>query len=139
MYRRPENSLLFISRLFHIPGIQAGIPGLQYDHFLLDSMHCLEIGVVPYYEGLTLKHLISKGFFGQTEAVEVAVSDSVACYWRRNAVRQEQPPVDLKGILSGKRAPLPEGQSSRSEGLAGLDRGLASMAGSCKLSGCGEW
>ena len=119
MYRRPENSLLFISRLFHIPGIQAGIPGLQYDHFLLDSMHCLEIGVVPYYDGLTLKHLISKGFFGQTEAVEVAVSDSVACYWRRDAVRQEQPPVDLQGILSGKGSPCLKAKAHEAKALLG--------------------
>ena len=122
IYRRPENSLLFISRLFHIPGIQAGIPGLQYDHFLLDSQHCLEIGVVPYSEGLTLQHLISKGFFGhpnEPDAVEVAVIDSGACYWQRNAVCQEQPQIDLKGIVSGKGSPCLKAKAHEAKALLG--------------------
>ena len=46
MYRRPKDGLNFISRLFQIPGIQPGVPGLALEHFLYDSMHVLDLGVL---------------------------------------------------------------------------------------------
>ena len=48
VYRRDRNLLLFINRLFKLEGVTPGIPGLKLDHFIFDSMHVLELGVLTY-------------------------------------------------------------------------------------------
>ena len=64
VYRLPHDGRLFIIRLFTIPGIQAGIPGLTIQHFLSDSMHLLELGVLLYLISAIVWELVQAGFFG---------------------------------------------------------------------------
>ena len=49
-YRRRKNGPMYISRLFEVPGIQPGVPGLKIDHVLFDSMHTVELGLLEYYK-----------------------------------------------------------------------------------------
>eukprot|EP00959_Pyramimonas_sp_CCMP1952_P229493 4798338-Pyramimonas_sp.AAC.1 len=44
-YQRHEHSVLFLNALLDLPH-QQGIRGLTSKHFLFDSMHCVELGIV---------------------------------------------------------------------------------------------
>ena len=86
MYRRPKDGLNFISRLFQIPGIQLGVPGLTLEHFLFDSMHVLELGVLLYLFSAILWGLLEAGFFGpyndgETDRLDEAMTQSAKRFY----------------------------------------------------------
>ena len=86
-YRRPRGGLNFISRLFTILHIQAGVPGLTIEHFLFDSMH----GVLLYLIGAILWWLLYSGFFGpwsegETEPLEEAMNRNLRLFYKSTCV-----------------------------------------------------
>ena len=48
-----------------VPGLWGGVFGLRYEHFLSDSMHYLELGVLLRFHATVLWFLILAGRFGE--------------------------------------------------------------------------
>eukprot|EP00959_Pyramimonas_sp_CCMP1952_P324576 6793774-Pyramimonas_sp.AAC.1 len=75
-------------RLFTIDGVNEGVPHLSVDHFIYDSMHVLELGILHYVMGLTMISLITAGFFGRWrdkdhDEVDAAMTDSMKAWHAR--------------------------------------------------------
>ena len=92
MYRRPPLGLNFICKLFTVPGIQLGVPGLTLKHFLHDSMHTLELGVLAYIFSKILWRLVEFGFFGhynpdETDAIDAAMSQQLKHHYESTGVK----------------------------------------------------
>lgn len=70
LYRKPRFfPYMFVCRLWMVPEVQRGVPGLKLDHILYDTMHLLELGVLAYLLSLALWSLVLAGFWGAwTEA-----------------------------------------------------------------------
>ena len=87
VYRRPQNSIMFVSRLFYVSGIQMGVPGLRIEHVLFDMMHCSDLGMLHYYHGAVIWCLTDAGFFGaftETDFQEVdAALHDLYTKWRK--------------------------------------------------------
>ncbi|CAK0866195.1 unnamed protein product, partial [Prorocentrum cordatum] len=108
VYRRPANSLLFINRLFHVPGIQPGIPGLTIDHFLFDSMHFADLGILHYYMGAVMWRLIDLGFFGEYspndhDEVDNAMNEAMKKWYIRFQVPSADRQLGLSSQMCGSR------------------------------------
>eukprot|EP00959_Pyramimonas_sp_CCMP1952_P469101 9494360-Pyramimonas_sp.AAC.1 len=47
-----------------VPGVSRGVPGLELKHFIYDSMHVVELGILGYLHGRVLRMLLDIRFFG---------------------------------------------------------------------------
>ena len=102
VYSRPRNSLMFINRLFTIPGIQPGVPGLTYSHYLLDRMHVLDLGILLYIIATTVWKLLTSHFFGRfnddehDRLDEVLLASTASFYDRANMPVRERLDLTIK-------------------------------------------
>ena len=106
IYRRPRNGILFINRLFAIPGIQLGIPGLRLEHFLFDSMHFADLGILHYFMGEVLWALAGLGFFGEMtdhdhDGADCALKDAYTSWCKRFRVPDSERLVALSFNMCG--------------------------------------
>lgn len=109
IYRRPKNGLLFVCRLFCIPGVQPGVPGVTIDHVLLDQMHLLELGVVCYYAGAVVSSLVNQGMFGrEDDDIEEGLTDAMKAWYKASGLPDnERLTVFTLGMLKGTDTQLP--------------------------------
>ena len=138
VYRRPRDGLNFISRLFAVPGIQPGIPGLTMLHFLFDSMHVLELGVLPYLVSAILWALLQAGFFGiyneaETDRLDAAMSQSIRHFYDSRGV-----PSDCRVDVSVKSlgtwgSPAFKAKASQAKGVLPWMVELLSVNGGAQL------
>ena len=112
VYRRAKSSPLFINRLICVPGIQSGIPGLKLEHFLFDSMHFADLGILQYFGGLVMWRLVQALFFGpysenDTAEVDVSINDSLMQWYSSNNIPRGSRVVGLSlGMCGDKDSPL---------------------------------
>ena len=98
-FQHPKNGILFISRLIYVPNVQPGIPGLILDHFLLDSMHGLEQGVLPNYEGAVLNKLGMGSFFGnpaEEDQLDINMQRSFTSWWESHGMDMNEHKPNLE-------------------------------------------
>ena len=110
IYRKKKNSLMFISKLFTVDGIQPGIPGLTMRHFLFDRMHVMELGVLLNFEGFCLHLLAKEGFFGMAsdpDSLNYKMKRSFTAFWNR--YKREG---DKKPYLDFSKAADKDGESN---------------------------
>ena len=78
---------MFINRLFTIPGIQRGVPGLKLHHVLFDAMHLIELGVLAYLLSAALWSLVLSGYWGHYQEsdpsnIEFAIFADLQSYYK---------------------------------------------------------
>ena len=110
-YRRRKNGPMYISRLFEVPGIQQGVPGLTKDNVLFDSMHCVELGFVEYYNGKAIQALGRAGMFGdkrEKDEMEETMRNSFSKYHKvgTKTGRVRIPNFDLNVVIDTQNTPV---------------------------------
>ena len=123
VYRRPARGLLYINRLFKIPGLQPGIPGLTLDHFLFDSMHTIELGILAYLFGRVLWDLVAGGYFGtftvdDYDEVNTGMEEHLKNWYKTNEIPwPERLPTITVSMLGPKDAPLCKIKAGKAKSL----------------------
>ncbi|CAK0854496.1 unnamed protein product, partial [Prorocentrum cordatum] len=112
-----------ISRLFTVRGVQPGVPGLRLEHFLFDSMHVADLGILAYFMATVLWLLVRLGYFGNfTDAdhdeVDVAMSDALKQYYKAKGVPDRERQIGLKvQMLGDENSPYLKLKAGKSRSL----------------------
>ena len=98
-------TLNWITRLLEVHGVQLGVPGLTWKHFLHDWMHTVDLGVSQYLIAASVRALLDLGYFGtysetiEPDRLDKSMMDSLSRHYIENSVpRKNQVAFNLASL-----------------------------------------